>query len=78
MRWGGTYRLHHQESLPIKIKVSKLTSMLQRRRKLGEEEARGLYRQIVAIVAAAHGLGIVVRDLKLRQFVFADEVSPAS
>ena len=43
------------------------------RRRLREPNARHLFRQIVAAVHEAHVKGIVLRDLKLRKFVFTDE-----
>jgi len=43
------------------------------RRRLREPNARHLFRQIVAAVHEAHCKGIVLRDLKLRKFVFTDE-----
>jgi tribbles-like protein len=43
------------------------------RRRLREPNARHLFRQIVAAVHEAHAKGIVLRDLKLRKFVFTDE-----
>ena len=43
------------------------------RRRLREPNARHLFRQIVAAVHEAHIKGIVLRDLKLRKFVFTDE-----
>ncbi|XP_043544480.1 tribbles homolog 2-like [Chiloscyllium plagiosum] len=42
-------------------------------KRLGEEEAARLFQQIVSSVAHCHDSGIVLRDLKLRKFVFADE-----
>uniref|UniRef100_A0A914WGE2 Protein kinase domain-containing protein n=1 Tax=Plectus sambesii TaxID=2011161 RepID=A0A914WGE2_9BILA len=43
-----------------------------RKQRLTENDTRDLYRQIVRLIAFCHRLGIVVRDLKLRKFVFAD------
>ncbi|XP_015786694.1 tribbles homolog 2 [Tetranychus urticae] len=40
--------------------------------KLTENEARPLFYQICAIVADFHSKGIVLRDVKLRKFVFKD------
>ncbi|XP_007901647.1 tribbles homolog 1 [Callorhinchus milii] len=42
-------------------------------KRLGEEEAAQLFEQIVSAVAHCHDSGIVLRDLKLRKFVFSDE-----
>ncbi|XP_034938472.1 tribbles homolog 2-like [Chelonus insularis] len=43
------------------------------RRRLREPEARRLFRQAAKAVAKCHENGVVLRDLKLRKFVFADE-----
>merc|ERR1719412_2742581 len=50
-----------------------LHSYVRTRRRLREPSARLLFRQIVAAVHEAHAKGIVLRDLKLRKFVFTDE-----
>lgn len=50
-----------------------LHSYVRSRRKLREATARALFRQVVAAVHEAHARGIVLRDLKLRKFVFTDE-----
>lgn len=42
-------------------------------RRLDEERSRGLFRQVALAVAHCHQAGIVLGDLKLRKFVFADE-----
>ncbi|KAJ9585144.1 hypothetical protein L9F63_003063 [Diploptera punctata] len=49
-----------------------LHSHVRLRKRLREPEARRLFRQIVESVHACHDQGIVLRDLKLRKFVFAD------
>ena len=41
-------------------------------KKLGEPEAKHLYRQMVEAVQACHENGIIVRDIKLKKFVFVD------
>ena len=48
-------------------------SYMRSRRKLRESEARRLFRQAAKIVAKCHENGVVLRDLKLRKFVFADK-----
>ena len=50
-----------------------LHSYVRTKRRLREPQARPLFRQIVAAVHEAHSKGIVLRDLKLRKFVFTDE-----
>lgn len=49
-----------------------LHSHVRLRKRLREPEARRLFRQIAETVRACHDQGIVLRDLKLRKFVFAD------
>lgn len=49
-----------------------LHSHVRARRNLRETEARALFKQIASAVAACHQAGIVLRDLKLRKFVFKD------
>ena len=50
-----------------------LHSYVRSRRRLREGVARQLFRQVVAAVHEVHLKGIVLRDLKLRKFVFTDE-----
>ena len=50
-----------------------LHSYVRNKRKLKEPEAIRLFQQIVAAVCHCHENGIVLRDLKLRKFVFKDE-----
>ncbi|XP_023219130.1 tribbles homolog 2-like [Centruroides vittatus] len=47
-----------------------LHSYVRQKRRLREHEALGLFLQIASAVAACHQAGIVLRDLKLRKFVF--------
>ncbi|CAG9784643.1 unnamed protein product [Diatraea saccharalis] len=54
---------------------SDLHSYVRARKRLREPEARRLFRQMAETVAACHEQGIVLRDLKLRKFVFADAQS---
>lgn len=42
-------------------------------KRLGEEEAGHLFTQMLNAVTHCHGQGIVLRDLKLRRFVFTDK-----
>lgn len=42
-------------------------------RRLDEEHACRLFRQVALAVAHCHQAGVVLGDLKLRKFVFADE-----
>ena len=50
-----------------------LHSYVRTKRRLREPQARALFRQIVSAVHEAHSKGIVLRDLKLRKFVFIDD-----
>lgn len=43
------------------------------RKRLGEEEAGHLFAQMLNAVMHCHGHGVVLRDLKLRRFVFTDK-----
>ncbi|KAF0879345.1 TRIB3 protein, partial [Crocuta crocuta] len=47
--------------------------LVRRRRRLPEPEAAALFRQMAAALAHCHQHGLVLRDLKLRRFVFANE-----
>lgn len=49
-----------------------LHSHVRLRKRLREPEARRLFKQIAETVRVCHEQGIVLRDLKLRKFVFAD------
>lgn len=74
------------ENIPIKISLylihSKMCLMLyfqgdlhsyvRVRKRLREPEAKRLFRQMCEVVKSCHEQGIVLRDLKLRKFVFAD------
>ena len=50
-----------------------LHSYVRSKRKLKEAEAIRLFYQVASAVAACHENGVVLRDLKLRKFVFKDE-----
>lgn len=47
-------------------------SLVRSRRRVPEPEAAALFRQMAAAVAHCHQHGLVLRDLKLRRFVFTD------
>ena len=49
-----------------------LQALLQSRRRLPEAQCRLYLKQIASLVRDAHRRGIVLRDLKLRKFVFKD------
>lgn len=49
-----------------------LHSYVRQKKRLKEEEACRLFKQIVSAVNHCHQNGIVLRDLKLRKFVFSD------
>ncbi|XP_051270665.1 tribbles homolog 3 [Dicentrarchus labrax] len=46
---------------------------MRSRKRLGEEEAGHLFAQILSAVTHCHRHGVVLRDLKLRRFVFTDK-----
>ncbi|XP_058535705.1 tribbles homolog 3 isoform X2 [Ochotona princeps] len=47
-------------------------SLVRSRRRLPEPEAATLFHQMASVLAHCHQHGLVLRDLKLRRFVFAD------
>src|SRR6218665_2733717 len=49
-----------------------LHSYIRRQRRLRESEANDLFSQIVSAVDHCHQSGVIIRDLKLRKFVFKD------
>jgi len=49
-----------------------LHSHVRVKKRLRENEARRLFRQMCEVVKSCHAQGIVLRDLKLRKFVFVD------
>jgi len=49
-----------------------LHSHIRAARRLKDTDAARLFEQIASVVAHCHELGIVLRDLKLRKFVFRD------
>jgi len=49
-----------------------LHSHVRAARRLKDTDAAHLFEQIAAVVAHCHESGIVLRDLKLRKFVFKD------
>ncbi|ESP02619.1 hypothetical protein LOTGIDRAFT_180174 [Lottia gigantea] len=53
--------------------VSDLHSYVRHKKRLREEEAARLFAQIVAAVQQCHENGLILRDLKLRKFVFTDK-----
>jgi len=64
---------HHRVYLVLPPCHGDLHSYVRSRRRLREASARALFRQVVSAVHHAHTRGIVLRDLKLRKFVFTDE-----
>ena len=50
-----------------------LHAFVRRRRRLPEPEAARLFSQILSAVIHCHQHGVIIRDIKLRRFLFADE-----
>uniref|UniRef100_A0ABD2XIF6 Protein kinase domain-containing protein n=1 Tax=Trichogramma kaykai TaxID=54128 RepID=A0ABD2XIF6_9HYME len=63
----------HQRYLLLEGHYGDLHAYVRSRRRLREIEARQLFRQATEAVMRCHEEGVVLRDLKLRKFVFADE-----
>ncbi|CAF90999.1 unnamed protein product, partial [Tetraodon nigroviridis] len=51
-----------------------LHTHVRRRRQLSEDETRGLFTQVLRAVSHCHQHGVILRDVKLRRFVFTDEL----
>ena len=49
-----------------------LHSYVRQKKRLHEDEARELFGQIVSAICHCHDNGVILRDLKLRKFVFQD------
>ena len=49
-----------------------LHSYIRLKKKLKEEETHRLFKQIANVVKHCHSIGLALRDLKLRKFVFKD------
>uniref|UniRef100_H2Z4X5 Protein kinase domain-containing protein n=1 Tax=Ciona savignyi TaxID=51511 RepID=H2Z4X5_CIOSA len=68
--------LQDKKSLPDDDKLGfhaeNLHSYVRSKRRLAEVVAAPLFHQVVAAVAHAHGHNIILRDLKLRKFIFRD------
>lgn len=50
-----------------------LHSFMKEKKRLEEPEARHIFRQCVQAVHACHENGIIIRDIKLKKFVFLDQ-----
>ncbi|XP_022185443.1 tribbles homolog 2 [Nilaparvata lugens] len=62
----------HHTLLVFAVSHGDLHSHVRCRKRLREPEARRLFRQMATAVSACHRNGVVLRDLKLRKFVFSD------
>ncbi|XP_071450542.1 tribbles homolog 2-like [Hetaerina americana] len=78
--WGGGGDGGEEAAVPPRVYLllppapgGDLHSHVRSRRRLKESEARRLFRQMAAAVRDCHHSGVVLRDLKLRKFVFADK-----
>jgi serine/threonine protein kinase len=74
--WAITGKLENsfrnESNCNFLISQGDLHSHVRVRKRLRENEARKLFRQMCEVVKTCHEQGIVLRDLKLRKFVFAD------
>lgn len=50
-----------------------LHSYVRQKKRLKEDEARRLFQQIISAVKHCHDSGVILRDLKLRKFVFKNK-----
>lgn len=55
------------------VNYGNVHAYLLAKKRLREEEAAHLFRQMVAAVKHCHSNGIILRDLKLGKFVFTDK-----
>ena len=75
----GVHRVMDVTSLQDQVYVfsptpaGDLHNFLKQRRKLKEGLAASIFRQIVVLVRDAHRKNVVLRDLKLKKFVFEDQ-----
>ena len=65
-------QLHNQVYVFSSKPFGDLHNYLKQRRKLKEGLAASIFRQIVLLVRDAHRKNVVLRDLKLKKFVFED------
>ena len=49
-----------------------LHAYMKEKKRLEESEAKFLFRQCVEVVRDCHDNGIIIRDIKLKKFVFVD------
>ena len=63
-------KLHDKVFVFSKQPFGDLHNFLKQRKKLSEREAANIFRQIVLLVKDAHQKDVVLRDLKLKKFVF--------
>lgn len=59
--------------IPLDCGYNDLHTYIREKRRLGEQEAQGLYRQICETLRACHNNGIILRDFKLKKFYFLDK-----
>lgn len=70
-KWSILYKIIINH-LFLRLLQGDLHSYVRVRKRLREPEAKRLFRQMCEVVKSCHEQGIVLRDLKLRKFVFAD------
>lgn len=59
--------------IPLDNGYENLHTYIRDRKRLSEEEAHGIYRQICETMRACHNNGIILRDFKLKRFFFLDK-----
>lgn len=66
-------KLQEQVYVFSRIPFGDLHNFLKQRKRLSEGTAASIFRQIVTLVRDAHEESVILRDLKLKKFVFEDE-----
>jgi len=66
---GSSVYIMHRTSKDV---TEDLHGYMRRKRRLSEQEAARLFAQALEAVAHCHRHSVVIRDVKLRRFLFAD------
>lgn len=59
--------------IPLDNGFENLHTYIRDKKRINEEEAHGIYRQICETMRACHNNGIILRDFKLKRFFFLDK-----